>query len=80
MVSVVKRLTSALLTKEDVLALNTFFLHELLKITQRPGCTLFRSLPRGASTRCTTLDTGGAHRVLSGFPILLIHFLISLEI
>lgn len=34
-------LTSALLTKEDVLALNTFFLHELLKITQRQGCTLF---------------------------------------
>lgn len=40
-VSVVKELTSALLTKEDVLALNTFFLHELLKITQRLGCTLF---------------------------------------
>lgn len=40
-VSVVKGLTSALLTKEDVLALNTFFLHELLKITQRLGCTLF---------------------------------------
>lgn len=41
MVSVVKGLTSALLTKEGVLALNTFFLHELLKITQRLGCTLF---------------------------------------
>lgn len=40
-VFVVKGLTSALLTKEDVLALNTFFLHELLKITQRQGCTLF---------------------------------------
>lgn len=40
MVSVVKGLTSALLTKEDALALNTFFLHELLKITQRLGCTL----------------------------------------
>lgn len=40
-VSVVKKLTSGLLTKEDVLALNTFFLHELLKITQRLGCTLF---------------------------------------
>ena len=37
----VKGLTSALLTKEDVLALNTFFLHELLKITQGLGCTLF---------------------------------------
>lgn len=61
MVCVVKRLTSALLTKEDVLALNTFFLHELLKITQRPGCTLFRSLPRGASTRCTAL-TGHRRR------------------
>lgn len=61
MVCVVKRLTSALLTKEDVLALNTFFLHELLKITQRPGCTLFHSLPRGASTRCTAL-TGHRRR------------------
>lgn len=38
-------------TKEDVLALNTFFLHELLKITQRLGCTLALLWPQsGVST------------------------------
>lgn len=61
----VKGLTSALLTKEDVLALNTFFLHELLKITQGLGCTLFcgrrEEFPPAAPCPVAT------GRVLSGF-------------
>ena len=65
--SVVKELTSALLTKEDVLALNTFFPHELLKITQRLGCTLCCSHRKEFSTSTCIVATQRTHEVLSGF-------------